>query len=279
MIDFFILFYFKRNLSKTTNYNLTICYGPRVGRHTTSERKKILREQYFFECNCFHCQNGLDDFCFRHTNCSTTKSEEQGPGRFSGLYSTGSCLKCNEKIDSQTISNSNLRATLLNKKFNSLEIDFEKRKTSEKEIMNKALELLNESKQLFVETHSFIGKVCDFVVRVHVSSPSFSNTMIPIEELKMSLSIVGENFGIDSIEFANESLKYSTIMLEEAKKHKQNPKRSNQHFTSFGQFANQSANNALHIFKQIFSKQNNLILECMEVMKESQKYLSSPKQQ
>jgi len=252
---------------------LTICYGPRIGRHLTYERKRMLRERYFFECNCLDCKSGDDDFVFRHNNCNNG-----GNGSFSGFDSKSSsiCKKCKSIIDSKTISDANGKAKLLNLKLESLQSEFDKggmTKVSPLEIMNKAIVLLQEAKQLFIDSHRFIGVVCDFIVRVHTTSSEFSKIIVPIDLLKKSIEIVGINFGKDSIEFANESFKSSTIIYDEAMKHKQFPQRSKFNFKSLLQMSLDFAKSSEKIFKKNLSKEDHLIIEVNQLIKEIKKFI------
>lgn len=189
------------------------CYGPQFTRHTVEERRDMLREQYFFDCNCEKCLSEL--------------SGDEETTSFRLQFRAFKCRYCGDPVKpgSGTTTDSST-ATCINTKCNRKQDISTSRKTYEeaKNLSQKASELLDcghfdASKQAYQQSlkkmesvlfpwHIDIGEVNDKIAQCYVTQEKYSSA---VSHLCKSITIVGMMHGAQSVELAHELQKLATV--------------------------------------------------------------------
>ncbi|KAI9261117.1 hypothetical protein BY458DRAFT_439704 [Sporodiniella umbellata] len=169
---------------KSVGSELTISYGPLFSRAEKKERKKELKEKYFFNCNCETCQLDYEPVTsiYKCQDCLSTFSRSETQ-----------CRRCWKIINWKSIMTDlgeTKRLLKLAKQNNDLRL------------FQKAKIILD---RIYIHESLPIGEYYDQLGETHAMLDNISMT---VECLRNSVKIVGCVFGDDSPEVASELLNF-----------------------------------------------------------------------
>ncbi|CAN9501140.1 unnamed protein product [Ophioblennius macclurei] len=185
------------------------CYGPHSSRMATSERRRLLQEQYFFLCQCEACSLQEED------------KEAELKGRGSALLCCrcqgalkrirddgGSALVCSRSSCARRTSASEVK-TRLSEVRRGLEGAVE---LLERERPGEALKLLErtrrQSEVVLAETHPLRGELEDATARAYATMGDWSNAA---SHLERSVAAISSQYGEDSVELAQQLFKLAQL--------------------------------------------------------------------
>ncbi|KAG1640166.1 hypothetical protein G6F44_007106 [Rhizopus delemar] len=173
------------------NAEINISYGPVSTRHSKKQRKKKLKDEYFFDCNCSSCQLSYDPIT------SIYKCQRCRKGRLSDIKSQ--CDYCDFDQNYLIIP----------------KIEREIKTLKDKAYMTKDLkiykEALNYLLEIYHENTLPIGQWWDDVGAMYVKNGQLYEASTCV---KKSIEIVQIVFGNVSIEVAEELCKLTGVLLE-----------------------------------------------------------------
>ncbi|XP_074659911.1 protein-lysine N-methyltransferase SMYD4-like [Tubulanus polymorphus] len=165
------------------------CYGPHYKRMNTEQRRQILREQYYFECQCTACMNDMSAATWHMLACV----------KCSGPIVDLVCNECKHRIDADEKDNRLLAASEPMEKASDL---VDQRRFAE------ALDYLKKNydfvKKSFYKYNRSLGSYEDLLSLCYIEDNSYYNPCLSLEHLGRSLAIVEQNFGRRSLEYAKE---------------------------------------------------------------------------
>ncbi|VVC39982.1 Tetratricopeptide repeat,Zinc finger, MYND-type,Tetratricopeptide-like helical domain,SET domain [Cinara cedri] len=196
---------------------ITNCYGPHFQRMRYSERQKVLKKQYHFECDCIVCINPRDE------------------NKFYQIFEGLKCLSCygetKETLD-DLVQNNLIACHFCYKIYNAA--DYRKvLSLAEKFCYEGMIELeKNNLKNAFFsfekslkfydralnENNLCVAKVCNNIARCYASSGQFTRCYT---YLMKSFRTIEKRFGAHSLEVAYEMDKISDVILMNMENNKQ----------------------------------------------------------
>ncbi|XP_033753100.1 SET and MYND domain-containing protein 4-like [Pecten maximus] len=187
-----------RDVKKGTEiYN---CYGPHHKRMSGPERRQILREQYFFDCQCNACQLDEDQnamyMVFRCPKCENGFNEEQTDFVCSGCGYHDNSLAYKEKAG--------LAKDLFLQGIQRLEAH---NITGAIDVMRRCHKIRNA---ILHRYHRDLTETKDFLARCYAIIGDFKKS---VRYLKESVSSIQTVYGDSSIEYANELQKYAEVLV------------------------------------------------------------------
>ena len=175
------------------------CYGPHYKRMPWLERQNILKQQYFFHCKCRPCQEGAElEGIFSALKCQSCS----GPVLPVVPYVCRSCKKLHDHEQLQEIKENADEIFQKGSEFLSInELDF---------ALSQLSHSLEIKEAILYKDHKEIAVTHDAIARCSVAK---KNYQLAVNHLQKSVSAVENQFGQDSIELANELLKYSDVLI------------------------------------------------------------------
>ncbi|AWO99826.1 putative SET and MYND domain-containing protein 4 [Scophthalmus maximus] len=193
------------------------CYGPHSSRMVTQERQHLLREQYYFLCQCEACTLTQEDGAeFR-----PQRSGGEAARRNSGLL----CCKCKGTLNkssgdkgtgficpksscSHYVSPSEVSLGL-----QEIRVDLDKAvDLMERERPDAALRLLDKAQtqagRILAETHPLQGELADAMARAYATMGDWKNAA---SHLERSAAATGSQYGDDSIELGQQLFKLAQL--------------------------------------------------------------------
>ncbi|XP_028322543.1 SET and MYND domain-containing protein 4 [Gouania willdenowi] len=191
------------------------CYGPHSRRMVTKERQRLLREQYFFLCQCEACTLQKDEAVGRR------QLDSEGSRRESGLV----CCKCKSSLNMCcgsrnpeyvcSLSSCGVRMSFsdVSRRLQDVRVSLETAlQLLEREQTGKALKLLKktqcQSKEILAENHPLQGELADATARAYATMGDWSNAA---RELERSAVAVSFQYGEDSIELGQQLFKLTQL--------------------------------------------------------------------
>ncbi|KAK7925748.1 hypothetical protein WMY93_008058 [Mugilogobius chulae] len=184
------------------------CYGPHSGRMKTQERRRLLFEQYNFQCQCEACTLQPDkkekDDAEENTIQYETKLQcAKCKTRFKDKESGFVCSKCNQFVSSAELDH----------KLQEIRVSLETAvQLMERDKPDEALRLLKQTQMhcesLLTETHSLQGELEDATARAFATMGDWGNAAVHLER---TLTAIGSQFGEDSIELARQLFKLTQL--------------------------------------------------------------------
>ncbi|KAL1917350.1 uncharacterized protein VTP21DRAFT_5006 [Calcarisporiella thermophila] len=168
-----------------------ISYGPLVGKQRTEQRKRILRENYFFDCECESCQNSEQnplEYVYRCSDsaCSNFLSEQDAL-----------CSRCATPVNL-------VQRQALMHQIQSLiqDISFDP-------AMSKLNKLLEVQLRVYHPQCRLIGMTYDRMAQVLAYMGQYTQA---VEKCRKSLEIVQRVYG-EGVELANEKIKLCSLLF------------------------------------------------------------------
>ncbi|XP_046603722.1 SET and MYND domain-containing protein 4-like [Neodiprion virginianus] len=177
------------------------CYGPHFRRTPRDERQEILRNQYCFTCTCEACTNPeLQYFLERFSSLKCLECN----GAVFKISSSLSCFDCG--ATPALNHNSELREA--QNLFDAAHVCIEME--NDDEALNKLKQCLNIRRSILYKHHQDIINTLDLIGKVYAISGRWLDSISYLEHV---ITGIGERFGTDSIELANELNKITDICL------------------------------------------------------------------
>ncbi|XP_073334868.1 SET and MYND domain-containing protein 4 [Pagrus major] len=203
----------------TPGQEILHCYGPHRSRMATQERQRLLREQYYFLCQCEACSlqqeeeegtegrqertaagGSLHESSLLCSKCKGSLIKSSG-GR--GIGFTCSQSSCGHRTSSSEVSN----------RLQEIRVDLEKAvELMERERPDEALRLLRktqcQSGLILAETHPLQGELADATARAYATMGDWKNAA---SHLERSTVAIGSQYGEDSIELGHQLFKLAQL--------------------------------------------------------------------
>ncbi|XP_055004910.1 SET and MYND domain-containing protein 4 isoform X2 [Boleophthalmus pectinirostris] len=188
------------------------CYGPHSSRMKTQERRRLLFEQYNFQCQCEACtlQQGekeqadaeentiLHEAKLQCTKCKTAL-EKSSKDRESGFV----CSKCSHFLSSSEVD----------QKLQEIRVNLERAvQLMERDKPDEALRLLKQTQVhcgwILSDIHPLQGELEDATARAFATMGDWGNAAVHLER---STTVIGSQFGEDSIELGRQLFKLTQL--------------------------------------------------------------------
>ncbi|XP_069133259.1 SET and MYND domain-containing protein 4-like [Argopecten irradians] len=212
------------------------CYGPHFKRMSGPERKQILKEQYFFDCQCNACQRDEDQnstyMVFRCPKCEKGLVEGKTDVLCSGCGYCDNSLPYKEKAG---IAKDLFLQSIQNLEAHNI--------TGAIDVMKRCHKIRNS---LLHRYHRDLTETKDFLARCYAIKGDFKNSC---QYLKESVSSIKTVYGDSSIEYANELQKYAEVLVS----------------AGYMETALTAANDALPIFKVHYGNSHKSVTELDEL--------------
>ncbi|XP_075052794.1 protein-lysine N-methyltransferase SMYD4 isoform X2 [Mixophyes fleayi] len=178
------------------------CYGPHKLRMDFEERHKLLKDQYFFVCQCEACtqeQGSKDktscDFC-----CPKCQAALEGEDELNCVI--GSCGHSLRK-DQAVLRLQNLQHVV--------HLAREQLQDSNSDVARRMLlSCLSESRQFLSQNHMLFGEIFDQLAQAEASKGDWAAAS---EYLRKSIHLVRQRYGSSSLELGHELFKLSQILF------------------------------------------------------------------
>lgn len=198
----------------TPGQEILHCYGPHSSRMATQERRRLLLEQYSFQCQCEACtlQQGQEekDAAGEHNNplesklqCIKCKAvlKRRSKDREAGFICSRS--KCGHLMSSSEV----------NHRLHEIRGNLEEAvQLMERQKPDEALRLLNQTGcqcgSLLTDTHPLQGELADATARAFATVGDWGNAAAHLER---SLAAIGSQYGEDSIELGRQLFKLAQL--------------------------------------------------------------------
>ncbi|XP_065831641.1 SET and MYND domain-containing protein 4-like [Oscarella lobularis] len=181
------------------------CYGPHCARMRFRERRKALREQYYFDCVC--------------SACSTEEASERELGhRFVDLFVCGRCNGLLKACDDENVGSCSTckKSFIMKKKFDNYDAaqkifdaaEVHKENNDFDRALTKYHQCLKIHKSLLHKSSKTLGRTHDSIAEVYANLGLFKKAS---EHCQASCVTVELIFGEASMELANELLKLAQL--------------------------------------------------------------------
>uniref|UniRef100_H3DFG5 Protein-lysine N-methyltransferase SMYD4 n=1 Tax=Tetraodon nigroviridis TaxID=99883 RepID=H3DFG5_TETNG len=182
------------------------CYGPHSRRMTTSERQRLLQEQYFFLCQCEACslqREPLGQDPRSGLLCEKCKGEFEKSHEDTGIKFTCVQADCRHSVSSAEVSC----------RLQEIKDDLEKAlRLMESERPDQALRLLRrtqcQSGTILAETHPLQGELADAMARAYATMGDWKKASFLLERSALATA---SQYGEDSIELGHQLFKLAQL--------------------------------------------------------------------
>ncbi|CAA7403383.1 unnamed protein product [Spirodela intermedia] len=191
---------------------LELSYGPQLGQWGLEERRRLLKDQYFFTCQCSGCMGiTLPDLlinAFRCMNpaCPGVKTEEiHKIGRLLFLHSglqirPGSCLNCGSELDPRSLT-SLAEAALL---------EIQRLRESPPGVLRHAVKALGQLRSVRHAYSRDLARAEDIVAEIFCLAGELESAL---EHCKASIKILEKLYHDSHIAIGNELVKLASLQL------------------------------------------------------------------
>ncbi|TWW75008.1 SET and MYND domain-containing protein 4 [Takifugu flavidus] len=190
----------------TAGQEILHCYGPHSRRMSTSDRQRLLQEQYYFLCQCRACSLPTEPLGQDQPSglqCGKCKGQFEKSREDAGIRYMCVRAACGHSVSSSEVS----------RRLQGIKDDLEKAvNLMESERPDEALRLLRrtqcQSGAILAETHPLQGELADATARAYATMGDWKNAS---SHLERSALATASQYGEDSIELGHQLFKLAQL--------------------------------------------------------------------
>ncbi|NP_001072288.1 SET and MYND domain-containing protein 4 [Xenopus tropicalis] len=179
---------------------VTHCYGPHKLRMDVAERQQLLKDQYFFVCQCKACTEELKGKKTHGFFCPLCKAQLEGE---EALYCTGA--RCTYTASQTQLTS---RLNQLGNHIQIAKVQLQDNKTDNAKMT--LMSCLSEAECFLSQDHLLLGEIMDHLAQAEASD---GNWKAAAGHLRKSISIVKVHYGSSSMELGHELFKLAQILF------------------------------------------------------------------